>query len=238
LCKVNELQRQVLLYFDAECPSSFVPSYPNLTGDTFICLVAGAVAGQLDVSGDAYVEASFQYSYSHIWRNLGILIGFWVFFLSTYLIATELNSSTSNAAEVLLFRRGHLPKEILQTHSLNEEVDPVPAGNVQSNSRRQEIDHTPPQRSIFTWRDIVYDIRIKDKPRRLLDHVSGWAKPGSLTALMGVSGAGKTTLLDVLAQRTSVGVVTGDMLVNGKPLNSSFQRKIGMVHHDSSRLWR
>jgi ATP-binding cassette, subfamily G (WHITE), member 2, PDR len=47
---------------------------------------------------------------------------------------------------------------------------------------------------------------------------------------MGVSGAGKTTLLDVLAQRTSVGVVTGDMLVNGKPLNSSFQRRTGIEY--------
>jgi ATP-binding cassette, subfamily G (WHITE), member 2, PDR len=44
---------------------------------------------------------------------------------------------------------------------------------------------------------------------------------------MGVSGAGKTTLLDVLAQRVSFGVITGDMLVNGKPLDPSFQRKTG-----------
>jgi ATP-binding cassette, subfamily G (WHITE), member 2, PDR len=225
----NSLQRQFLLYSDADCLWSFVPTYPNLSGNTFICPVAGAVAGQLDVSGDAYVEASFQYSYSHIWRNLGIVIGFWIFFLATYLIAAEMNSSTSSSAEVLVFRRGHMPKDIPQTHSVNENVGPVPARDVQSKSRRQEIDHIPQLRSIFTWRDIVYDIHIKDEPRRLLDHVSGWAKPGTLTALMGVSGAGKTTLLDVLAQRTSVGVVTGDLLVNGKLLDSSFQRKIGMV---------
>ena len=58
----------------------------------------------------------------------------------------------------------------------------------------------PPQKDIFTWRNVVYDISIKGEPRRLLDHVSGWVKPGTLTALMGVSGAGKTTLLDALAQ--------------------------------------
>ncbi|KFZ20516.1 hypothetical protein V501_00082, partial [Pseudogymnoascus sp. VKM F-4519 (FW-2642)] len=98
------------------------------------------------------------------------------------------------------------------------------------------IDDMSQQRSIFSWRDIVYDIHIKDKPRRLLDHVSGWARPGTLTALMGVSGAGKTTLLDVLAHRTSFGVVTGDMLVNGKVLNSSFQRKIGYVQQQDVHL--
>jgi ABC-type multidrug transport system ATPase subunit len=85
------------------------------------------------------------------------------------------------------------------------------------------------QKDIFTWKDVVYDIEIKGEPRRLLDHVSGWVKPGTLTALMGVSGAGKTTLLDVLAQRTSIGVITGEMLVNGRSLDSGFQRKTGYV---------
>jgi ABC-type multidrug transport system ATPase subunit len=46
---------------------------------------------------------------------------------------------------------------------------------------------------------------------------------------MGASGAGKTTLLDVLAQRTSVGVVTGDMLVSGEPFGADFQRQTGYV---------
>lgn len=41
--------------------------------------------------------------------------------------------------------------------------------------------------------------------------------------VMGESGAGKTTLLNVLAQRQSTGVVTGDRLVNGSPLPADFQ---------------
>jgi ABC-type multidrug transport system ATPase subunit len=53
---------------------------------------------------------------------------------------------------------------------------------------------------------------------------------------MGVSGAGKTTLLDVLAKRVSIGVVTGDMLVNGKPLDPSFQRKTGYVQQQDLHL--
>jgi ABC-type multidrug transport system ATPase subunit len=85
------------------------------------------------------------------------------------------------------------------------------------------------QKGIFTWRDVVYDIEIKGEPRRLLDHVSGFVKPGTMTALMGVSGAGKTTLLDALAQRTTMGVITGDMFVNGKPLDAAFQRSTGYV---------
>ena len=92
-----------------------------------------------------------------------------------------------------------------------------------------DVNAVEPQKDIFTWRDVTYDIHIKSEERRLLDHVSGFVKPGTLTALMGVSGAGKTTLLDVLAQRTTMGVVTGDMFVNGKPLDPSFQRSTGYV---------
>lgn len=44
---------------------------------------------------------------------------------------------------------------------------------------------------------------------------------------MGGSGAGKTTLLNVLAQRTAYGKVSGEFLVDGRSLPSSFQRSTG-----------
>lgn len=66
-------------------------------------------------------------------------------------------------------------------------------------------------------------LQVKGGTRRLLDHVDGWVKPGTLTALMGVSGAGKTTLLDVLASRVTMGVVSGGIFVDGNPRDDSFQ---------------
>ena len=51
--------------------ANLVPAPPFQSGDSFICGVAGAVAGELDVSGDAWAQSQYQYSYSHIWRNLG-----------------------------------------------------------------------------------------------------------------------------------------------------------------------
>ncbi|KAK1634653.1 P-loop containing nucleoside triphosphate hydrolase protein [Colletotrichum phormii] len=92
------------------------------------------------------------------------------------------------------------------------------------------------QTSVFHWKDVCYDIKIKGEPRRILDHVDGRVKPGTLTALMGVSGAGKTTLLDVLATRVTVGVISGDMLVNGQPRDDSFQRKTGYVQQQDLHL--
>ena len=41
---------------------------------------------------------------------------------------------------------------------------------------------------------------------------------------MGASGAGKTTLLDVLAARKNIGVIGGDMLIDGIKPGTAFQR--------------
>lgn len=53
---------------------------------------------------------------------------------------------------------------------------------------------------------------------------------------MGVSGAGKTTLLDVLATRVTMGVIGGEMLVDGRPRDESFQRKTGYAQQQDLHL--
>ena len=197
------------------------------------------------VLGDDYLQTQFQYSYSHIWRNLGFMFAFMIFFLFVYLAATEYNSTTDSSAEVLVFRRGHVPAHLqaAEKAARNDEEAPVSdAGNekgddaVQQKEQEEQVSALTPQTDVFTWTDVKYDIKIKGEPRRLLDNVSGWVKPGTLTALMGVSGAGKTTLLDVLAQRVSMGVITGSMLVSGKPLESDFQRNTGYVQQQDLHL--
>ncbi|CEN62363.1 Putative Pleiotropic drug resistance proteins (PDR1-15), ABC superfamily [Aspergillus calidoustus] len=219
-----------------EC-SQFVPAYPNLSGDSFICAVRGAVAGERTVSGDNYIYSQYRYTYDHEWRNLGILIAFWIFFTVIYLVATEINSATSSKAEFLVFRRGHLPANM---RHLEKDQGDAPPVNTELAEKPTEVaadtSAIPEQHSVFTWRNVCYDIPVKGGQRRLLDNVSGWVKPGTLTALMGVSGAGKTTLLDVLAKRVSIGVVTGDMFVDGKPLDTSFQRKTGYVQQQDLHL--
>jgi ATP-binding cassette, subfamily G (WHITE), member 2, SNQ2 len=80
-------------------------------------------------------------------------------------------------------------------------------------------------RGIFTWESVNYHIPVsRGMPRQLLSDVYGYVKPGTLTALIGASGAGKTTCLDVLAKRKNIGVVSGDILVNGHPTGSDFAR--------------
>jgi ATP-binding cassette subfamily G (WHITE) protein 2 (PDR) len=43
-------------------------------------------------------------------------------------------------------------------------------------------------------------------------------------------------LVDALSQRISVGILTGGMFVNGRPLHISFQRKVGYVQQQDLHL--
>lgn len=207
------------------------PGYENVNIQNQVCASEGAIPGQIYASGDEYVEISFAYSYSHLWRNLGISIAFFIFFFFTYAAATELKSPPALKGGQLLFqdKRGVRPRSSGQD-------DP----EQQSQHHCREGTHAPPQESalmqnltrsenVFTWQGVTYDIEVKGENRRLLSDVQGYVKPGEMTALMGESGAGKTTLLNILAQRVSTGIVSGDMLVNGRRLGNSFQRGTGYV---------
>jgi ABC-type multidrug transport system ATPase subunit len=96
--------------------------------------------------------------------------------------------------------------------------------------------------SILTWEGLNYDVPTPAGERRLLDNVFGYVRPGQLTALMGASGAGKTTLLDVLAARKNIGVISGDVLVDGVNPGKQFQRSTSYAEqldlHDPSQTVR
>ncbi|OWZ43068.1 ATP-binding cassette transporter [Cryptococcus neoformans var. grubii Br795] len=231
-----------------EC-SAFIPmgpGYEGATGQQHVCSTAGAIAGSSVVNGDDYINLSYEYYHAHKWRNFGILIGFFLFFTAIYMAATEFITAKKSKGEILVFPRGKIPRALLaqSTHS-HGSSDDVEGGKFAGGSKmkkqitgadRADAGIIQRQTAIFSWKDVVYDIKIKKEPRRILDHVDGWVKPGTLTALMGVSGAGKTTLLDVLATRVTMGVVTGEMLVDGRQRDVSFQRKTGYVQQQDLHL--
>jgi len=94
----------------------------------------------------------------------------------------------------------------------------VPRQKTREEEEEEALQQISNSDSILTWKDVEYTVPYLGGEMKLLNKVSGYAKPGVMVALMGTSGAGKTTLLNTLAQRQSMGVVTGDMLVDGKDL--------------------
>lgn len=230
--------------------SQFVPSgpmYQNLPPDNHVCSGVGAVLGQDYINGDVYLYNSYLYQYKHLWRDFGIVLAFGIFFLFTYLAGVYFNPGARTKGEMLVFQRSTLKKlrkeakvryenstSDVESGSRSKEDYTVNDGDSSSASGVGDIVET--SNDIFYWKDVCYDIKIKKEDRRLLDHVDGWVKPGTLTALMGASGAGKTTLLDTLANRVTMGVVTGHMYVNGNPRDDSFQRSTGYAQQQDLHL--
>ncbi|KAK7047758.1 Multidrug resistance protein [Paramarasmius palmivorus] len=216
---------------------SFLPAGPGYDEQPLssrICSTTGATAGSSVVSGTNYLEATFKYTKTHLWRNLGLLIMFVIVFCGTYILATEYITAEKSKGEVLVFRRGQAPP----AKRKDDEEAAVPAF---LEKVAMDYPDTFPgaiqkPNAVYHWEDVCFDVTIQGESRRILDNVDGWVAPGKLTALMGASGAGKTTLLDVLANRASTGVISGSMFVDGKPRDDSFQRKTGYAQQQDVHL--
>lgn len=225
--------------------TTLVPSGPGVqqaSPSNQVCAVTGAKPGRTVVSGDDYIEASFSYYHAHVGRNIGILCAFVCGFTFMFALATEYNSLARNEGESLVFRKGHEPEHVRKVLQNGKAVDDVESQEdygalAEIKTNISEIRGLDQRKDVFTWQQLSYDIAMQDgQVRRLLSDVSGYVKPGTLTALMGESGAGKTTLLNVLAQRVEIGVVDGEVLVNGSTLGRSFRRQTGYVQQKDVHL--
>lgn len=226
--------------------SDFVPAGPGYptTGDSVTCASVGAVRGSNVVNGDKFIALSYRYFWVHRWRNFGILIAFVIFFLLTYIFIVERSKAAVQKGEILVFQRK--TRERLRRLRRKRDIETGSLEKLKSteldDDRRSSKDSFMETKlletaDIFHWRNLTYTLNIKGEERTILNNVDGWVKPGQVTALMGASGAGKTTLLNALSDRLTTGVVTsGIRMVNGGPLESSFQRDIGYVQQQDLHL--
>ncbi|KAF5975090.1 ABC transporter CDR4 [Fusarium coicis] len=211
------------------------PGYENIEPTQRTCSVAGALPGRDFIDGDFFIGTVYKYHYSHLWRNYGILVAFIIFFTFTYLFAAEYFSSEASKGEVLVFHKAQKtqPKDTSDEEAATSNFQPPRAT---SDDTIRPSTEKAPSSSTFCWRNVCYDVKVKSETRRILSDVNGWVQPGKLTALMGATGAGKTTLLDVLADRVTMGVIAGDILVNGLSRGKSFQRTTGYVQQQDIHL--
>jgi ATP-binding cassette subfamily G (WHITE) protein 2 (SNQ2) len=236
---------------------TFPPSGPGVDPENQGCALAGSVPGQSWVSGRAYLQEQYDYSRDNLWRNWAVVIAFAVLYILVTVIATETINFASGGGGVLMYkktRRGKnnvkaatAPTDEEKNASSGATLHGSPTGGSQTSDTKAEenggdMNQLVRSSSIFTWHNIEYTVPYGNGERKLLNNVSGYAKPGIMIALMGASGAGKTTLLNTLSQRQTVGVVKGDMLVDGKPLGLDFQRNTGFCLqgdlHDTTQTVR
>ncbi|KAK4969905.1 hypothetical protein LTR28_000452, partial [Elasticomyces elasticus] len=226
-------------------PPNLVPQGPGASSQYQACALPGSLPGQTVVSGAAYIRASFSYSRSHLWRNVGILCVFFLVFFALTVYGMERAKPNAGGASVTIFKRGQIPTKLEgNIEAAGRKAEDEESGSKKSRSAKSADDSGrsgEPQEedgsakgivkneTIFTFTNVDYVIPYKGGDKKLLSNVEGFVRPGKLTALMGASGAGKTTLLNTLAQRITFGTVTGEFLVDGRPLPKSFQRATGFA---------
>jgi ATP-binding cassette, subfamily G (WHITE), member 2, SNQ2 len=217
---------------------NLVPSGVTYTNISYqVCTLQGAVTGTDIVIGSEYISKTFEYYPADIWRNFGIILAFTLLFLFLNGLLSEVILYGASGRTITFYQ-----KEDKERKALNDAL-----AKKRSERKRSDQSGVNPEslsitsKRVLTWEALNYDVPVKGKKLRLLNDIYGYVKPGELTALMGASGAGKTTLLDVLADRKNVGVITGDVLIDGQRRGVEFQRGTAYceqidVHEDTQTV--
>ena len=212
-------------------PEAGINGYPNDVGPNQLCSLFGSGVGQNSVTGADYMYAGYEYRKAHIWRNYGILLGFFGFFMICQMLFIEILSHGMNHLAITVFKKEDKESKKLNGR-LSDRKEAFRKGELDQDLSKLKMDPQP-----FTWENVNYHVPVPGGQKQLLNNVFGFVKPGTLTALMGASGAGKTTLLDVLADRKNIGVVSGDILMNGRPIGRDFQRGCGYAEQLDTHEW-
>lgn len=88
------------------------PGYENVSGVNRVCGFVGSTLGSIEVVGDNYIKLSYDYSWSHAWRNFGLIIVFYVGFYTINCLATTFINPVIGGGDLLLFTRGHIPEKL------------------------------------------------------------------------------------------------------------------------------
>ena len=183
---------------DIKCePPYVVPNGPNASSSHQSCAIQGSTPDSLIVKGSDYILTAYTYSRSHLWRNFGIIIAWFLFFVFLTMLGMEIQKPNKGGSSVTVFKRGEVPKAVEQ--AIEHKRPPGDEESVEKDRSSTGLDNDDNGKkvhdiakstSIFTWQDVNYTIPYKGGPRKLLQGVHGYVKPGRLTAMMGASGAG------------------------------------------------
>ena len=218
-------------------PSQIVPNgagydNPAYQGCSF---TGGQQVGQLSISGSTYLQTSYNYTRSHLWRNFGVVIAFTALYILVTALAAEIFDFSVGGGGALEFKRSKRSKNKLKAAESPSDIEKGPkdpasgssSGTLEPAAEDKVLQEIQGSESVFTWENVEYSVPYLGGHKKLLNNAAGYVKPGVMIALMGASGAGKTTLLNSLSQRQKFGIFGGEVLVDGRPLDSEFQRGTG-----------
>lgn len=179
---VNEFSR-ITLTCDGSyvAPRNLDPSmtiYPDGLGPNQVCTLLGSTAGSDVVSGTSYISASFDYN-GNIGRNIGILILFFAAFAAIQAYLAEALKHGAGMPEINVF----LP-ENKERKKLNEALQENKTA-FRRGEKEQNLEGLVKTRQPFTFEKVKYTVPVSGGKLQLLNDVYGYAKPGTLTALMG-----------------------------------------------------
>ncbi|KAI8622166.1 ABC-2 type transporter-domain-containing protein [Chytriomyces sp. MP71] len=187
--------------------TSLVPAGPWYNNSNYqTCTLPGSVHGSATTDGIAYLQASLQFDPSWKWYNLLVNLGLMLVFLALDCIVLETVQHGKAGLSIKLFK----PPTVF-SRSKKEKRE--------AHHEAVAVEGSPEDLQALTtllWTNISYFVphpKEKGQKLQLLNNIYGYARPGTMTALMGSSGAGKTTLLDVIAKRKTIGTVEGDILI-------------------------
>lgn len=208
------------------------------------CPMAGSVKGSAEISGETYLTAQYGYNVEFLWRDFGIILVFWFLYVALTALGLSIMTREKSTSNARVYRRGAkryehgsssqtTDLESQKTTAVTTPAAPSPASASRS-SLNTTVEEIPNQRTVshsnqrtFTFHNINYFVHSAGKELHLLNNITGYVKPGQLTALMGGSGAGKTTLLETISCRKAEGRTEGTLLFDGRPLDQGFSRACG-----------
>lgn len=117
----------------------------DTVGPNQLCSIAGSVAGQNTVTGTAYMQAAFQYRHDHIWRNFGILLAFFAFFMILQMTCIELLAHGGNHLAIVVFKKEDKKQKEMNAR-LSERKEAYRRGELDQDLSELKMKPQP-----FTW---------------------------------------------------------------------------------------
>lgn len=155
-------------------PPILTPAGPMARAGYQSCTLAGSEPNQSFVQGARYIETAYTYKRSHLWRNIGIIIAFWLTFVALTAIGLELQKPNAAGGAQTVFKRGQAPKSVEKALDGDKEKP----GDEESGQspRGEDSDDTAATRSngseagkgiaknekVFTFKDVHYAIQTAD----------------------------------------------------------------------------